>query len=123
MGEGLSGRQRMSEKKTFPPAPKKTVGGYELGQNVHTELVDNYESKMVPTVTEMPKQDYWDDDWWLFAKRCEARLKAGEAEYGNGSFYAGDSTLHRELSEELLDVATWAFIRWRRLELLKEAAE
>ena len=68
-----------------------------------------------------PNPPEWADDFWLFEKHCKKRMMAGEAEYGDRSFSKDPQALLAEIQEELIDTANWAFILWRRIELMREA--
>jgi hypothetical protein len=47
-----------------------------------------------------------------------ARMEAGEREYGDASFNRSAPETVREIQEELLDVANWAFILWCKMDKL-----
>ncbi len=54
-----------------------------------------------------------------FLKNLAARLEAGRKEYGNSSLMQSPTDLKREIEEELLDVAGWAFVLWVRVRHLE----
>lgn len=58
-----------------------------------------------------------------FAGEVGARLEQGAREYGDQSFSKEPRELVREVEEELLDVAGWAFILWTRIRALREGVE
>jgi hypothetical protein len=58
-------------------------------------------------------------DWAAFAAEVEARLAAGAQAYADQSLAAAPADLAAEVEEELLDVAGWSFILWRRLRSLR----
>lgn len=58
-----------------------------------------------------------------YFRQIEKRLKQGAQEYGDDSFYCQEAQLMDEISEELLDVAGWAFILWHRIERIRKSIE
>jgi len=54
-----------------------------------------------------------------FVGRVRKRLVAGAAEYGDSSFERPVGEVAGEISEELLDVAGWAWVMWCRVEALR----
>jgi len=48
-------------------------------------------------------------------------MQQGQREYGDASFSRPLPDLQREISEELLDVANWAYIMWCRVDAMREA--
>lgn len=58
-----------------------------------------------------------------FVYALEARLDAGEQEYGDSSFSKHPLVLVQEIQEELLDVANWAFILYSRMSSIKDELE
>lgn len=62
-------------------------------------------------------------DWPAFVERAGRRLAAGRATYGDRSFARPPRELVREIEEELLDVAAWAFILWHRIRALRAGVD
>ena len=56
--------------------------------------------------------------WPRFVESAAARLQQGRVAYGDRSFFHEPDRLVREIEEELLDVAVWAFILWTRMRRL-----
>lgn len=50
-----------------------------------------------------------------FFRQIRERLKAGAREYGDASFQRPDAELHREIEEEILDIAGWSYVLWVKL--------
>jgi hypothetical protein len=65
----------------------------------------------------------WQDDFVGWIDHCYDRLGEGQREYGDASFNAPTDDLFLEIQEELLDVANWSFILYRKIELLKGRTE
>ena len=59
--------------------------------------------------------------WPAFAEAVRARLEAGRAAYGDRSFSRGPGELLGELEQEVLDLAGWGFVLFRRLEAMRAA--
>lgn len=59
------------------------------------------------------------EDWTAFVEYAGRRLQAGRRTYGDRSFYRPPLELVGEVEEELLDVAAWAFILWKRVHALR----
>jgi len=59
--------------------------------------------------------------WPVFVAEASSRLEAGRLDYGDRSFTLPPAELAREVEEELLDVAAWAFILWTRIRTIREA--
>lgn len=59
--------------------------------------------------------------WPSFVAEASSRLEAGRAAYGDRSFSLPPAELAREVEEELLDVAAWAFILWTRVRAIRTA--
>jgi len=53
--------------------------------------------------------------WPGFVEAAADRLRQGRVVYGDRSFFHEPDRLVREIEEELLDVAVWAFILWTRI--------
>ena len=60
--------------------------------------------------------DHWEKDFNRFYEMMEDRMWKGEHEYGNTSFKTTPKETITEIQEELLDVANWSFILWRKLD-------
>ncbi len=54
-----------------------------------------------------------------YATAILARLAKGHVQYGDKSYERSINELAGEIQQELLDVAGWAFIMYRKLERLK----
>lgn len=54
-----------------------------------------------------------------FITALRARLDAGRREYGPASFTRSPLEVRKEIEEELLDVAGWAFVLWVRIHRLE----
>jgi len=63
------------------------------------------------------------DDWLAFMSKIVVRLDKGEAEYEGRSFSKSPDVLLDEIEEELLDVAGWSFIMWKRIKEIRAALE
>ena len=61
------------------------------------------------------------DRWPEFTGAVRARLKKGQAEYGDASFKRPPEELVDEIGEELADVCGWAFVLWCRIRGLEQA--
>jgi hypothetical protein len=59
-------------------------------------------------------------EWAAFAAAVGNRLAAGQRTYGDVSLEASPHALAGELEDELLDLAGWGFILWRRLRALRK---
>ena len=59
-------------------------------------------------------------DWPAFVDRAGRRLAAGRRTYGDRSFARPPRELVREVEEDLLDVAAWAYILWYRVRALRD---
>jgi hypothetical protein len=65
----------------------------------------------------------WAAQLEAFQQMCHDRLVDGEAEYGNRSFSAeqtSDGEVVDEILQELADVANWSFVLWVRVSALRE---
>ena len=60
------------------------------------------------------------EDWPRFVEQAGRRLEAGRHAYGDRSFHRPPAELVGEVEAELLDVAAWAFILWKRVRALRE---
>lgn len=58
-------------------------------------------------------------DWPAFVEHAGRRLQAGRRTYRDRSFSRPLQELVGEVEEELLDVAGWAYILWRRVHTLR----
>lgn len=58
------------------------------------------------------------EDWPVFVEQAGRRLEAGRESYGDRSFHRPPAELVAEVEAELLDVATWAYILWKRVHAL-----
>lgn len=58
-------------------------------------------------------------DYKRYFEELEARLEAGAKEYGDDSFKKSTLKLIGEIQEEILDIAGWGYILWKKLEDLK----
>lgn len=56
-----------------------------------------------------------------FFNACETRLRQGQKEYEDKSFSKTPLVLLSEIEEELMDVATWAYILFARLQKVRRA--
>jgi len=61
------------------------------------------------------------DEFIDFAASLRDRLSKGADEYGNKSFSKHPVVLLDEIEEELLDVANWSFILFKRIRSIKKA--
>lgn len=61
-------------------------------------------------------KELWEKNLVTFQLRMTDRLHAGFREYGDTSFGQSMESLVREVEEELIDVANWAFIAHTRLQ-------
>lgn len=68
-------------------------------------------------------EDDYHNDFIDFAAELQSRLRKGADEYENKSFSAHPITLLREIEEELLDVANWSFILFKRIRKIKKEIE
>lgn len=59
------------------------------------------------------------DEWWKFKDAVWARLEMGEAHYGETTFRKDPAAITREIDEEILDVAAYAFMLWCRVKALR----
>lgn len=57
----------------------------------------------------------------MFAADLRRRLEAGAQEYGDRSFSRDPDELLREIDEEILDIAGWAYVLRVRLGRLRQA--
>jgi hypothetical protein len=55
------------------------------------------------------------DNWTAFMEEVRLRMEKGRQAYGDRSFLRPPAELAREVEEELLDVAGWAFVLWTRV--------
>jgi len=60
----------------------------------------------------------WERDWYNFTEDMHVRMEKGQQEYGDTSFETAPKETVKEIQEELLDVANWAFILWRKIDKL-----
>lgn len=58
-------------------------------------------------------------DWATYTAAVGGRLAAGQRVYGDASLEAPPLALVGEIEDELLDLAGWGFILWRRLRALR----
>lgn len=58
-----------------------------------------------------------------FFAALRARLKAGQAAYGDRSFSRDHSELLGELEQEALDLAGWGYVLWCRVQRARVAAK
>ncbi len=63
----------------------------------------------------------YQNDFIDFASELQARLRKGADEYENKSFSKDPLTLVQEIQEELLDVANWSFILYKRMRIIEKA--
>jgi len=61
------------------------------------------------------------DDFIDFVADLQDRLNKGATEYENKSFSKDPLTLVQEIQEELLDVANWSFILYKRMRIIEKA--
>jgi len=54
-----------------------------------------------------------------FIKQLDIKLKRGEKEYGDNSFYRSNSELLGELEQECIDLAGWGLILYSKLQEIK----
>jgi hypothetical protein len=60
-------------------------------------------------------------EWAAFVGAVGGRLAAGQRVYGDASLDASPVTLANEIEDEVLDLAGWGFLLWRRLRALRAA--
>lgn len=63
----------------------------------------------------------YQNDFIDFVADLQDRLGKGASEYDNKSFSKDPLTLVQEIQEELLDVANWSFILFKRLRIIEKA--
>ncbi len=60
-------------------------------------------------------------DWRAFQLACEKGLKIGQEEYGDETMEGPLVNVLEEAKAECRDLAVYAFMAWRRLEVLRHA--
>lgn len=51
-----------------------------------------------------------------FQRDVATRMRKGQEEYGDRSFRSSPLALIEELKEEVLDIAGWGYVLWKRLD-------
>lgn len=89
----------------------------------HLKTVHRISKPSKPTMAELLNRrlDKIEDktNYKEYFDELEKRLRAGAEEYGDTSFEKQNSRLIEEIQQEVLDIAGWSYILWKKLENIK----